>query len=210
MITTEFNSFESTKEVARNVSVYFGVSVRIVRTPSGYRIVPDELNEANLQNFAAFVYFHKDPRVELLQYVDTQRFQSRDLIWQDPETGLAWDVSRIIYGGMSSDLPKQPVHIMNRIRYGGRDNWRLPTLSELGTLSMEKLATVNATEFAPRRSFQLWANEESRYSGPEKALLDLVSKRRADQYYKEAHKDQSGGWYTESAETMLVSSGSSD
>jgi hypothetical protein len=72
---------------------------------------------------------------------------------------------------------------------------------------MEKLVMAAAGAFAPSTSLKLWACEESMYSGPEKALLDLVSQRRSDQRYIEEHKDRSGGRYTEWAETMLVSSG---
>jgi hypothetical protein len=208
MITTEFDSFESMQQVARKVSSHFHVSVTVARTQSGYRIVPDELLAENLQQFAKYVYLFgglNEAMLGLLQYVNTQHFQSSDLIWRDPETGLAWDVSRTISQG-TSDHPQARLHILNKIRYGGRDNWRLPTLMELGTLSMKKLVMTRAGAFAPSKSLKLWACEESLYSGPEKALWDLVTQRRFDQRFIEEHKDRSGGRYTESAKTMVVSS----
>jgi hypothetical protein len=83
------------KEAARKVSFHFNLSVKIARAQSGYRIVPDELQPANLRNFANSVYLFgglSEWLLELLQYVDTERFRSPDLIWRDPGTGLAWDV----------------------------------------------------------------------------------------------------------------------
>lgn len=206
MTTTEFSSFESVKKIAAEIAFSFKLSVEIMRTQSGYRIVPDELQPENLQDFAtnAYTFGLKEWLLDLLQYVDTQHFQSTDLVWHDQATGLVWDVSRTVYRDRYSEHPTAPVHIMNKIRYGGRDNWRLPTLSELKTLSMEKLTATGM--LASSNSLKLWADEESFYTGPEKALFDLVSQRRSDQRYIEEHKDRSGGRYTERAQTMLVSS----
>jgi hypothetical protein len=63
---------------------------------------------------------------------------TNDLVWQDPDTGLIWQ-RKIDDRGYEWDEAFEYAKKLNSQKFGGYDDWRLPTIDELVTLGNIKL-----------------------------------------------------------------------
>lgn len=196
--------------MARSCATNFGVVTRMKSSKIAFEVdIPDQLRISDIRKFTQIAYiFGMSPDENLLSlmaYVDRSPFSSGALAWRDPETGLAWDIARLLYGNDVSAHPASGEELMNALQYAGLSNWRLPTLDELKTISVAKLNSADATDLFSR-GLDFWSTDESLYSGPEKALLNVESRLVRHQRFIEQHRDKNsdGDGYTEAAQTMMV------
>lgn len=211
MTTLYFECFEDAKNLAKMCAWYFQVEVRMRSSKSGFEVLfesPLQINDSLTFGQHAYVFGPLNKGLlSLLHYVDKAPYVSANNAWQDPGTGLVWDIARLFYGCARTDFPRNCSTLMNALQYGGFEKWRLPSLDELRTLTIEKLSEAsppNANEWGTT----YWSSEESLHSGPEKSFLDLRSRSVGHQRYIEQDRNRRtyGDGYTESAQTILVCS----
>ncbi|MBM6447542.1 DUF1566 domain-containing protein [Pseudomonas sp. MIL9] len=136
-----------------------------------------------------------DPSIilELITYLDKYTPVSFDqlqviepehgvLAWHDNSTGLMWDAGRICNKGKSST--DNPPGMLNKIKYAGYDDWRLPTIAELKTLVTEDVSRgkhikspLSAMTLGP-----IWtkSTDDDKYAFDFSSLETLI-----DYYYKD-------------------------
>lgn len=212
MTTLVFDSFKEAQALAKCCAFRFEVEA-CVKPSNGVFVVhfPDQLRIQDVRDFTRRTYlFGMSPDMNLLSlmsYVDRSPFASVDLAWRDTGTGLAWDITRLFYGSGHSEHPAPGQELMNALQYAGLSQWRLPTLDELKTLSASQLASASPDGKTDWVS-NVWSCEESFYTGPEKAFLDIQSHTTGHQRFIEQNRDKKthGDGYTESAQTVMVCS----
>lgn len=210
MIEKVVDTFDAAKRIASIFATTLGVSVEI--RVSGNRFVvyiPESMRIPDIQHFSSMVHLLRPPdedRLALLEYVDTSEFSVSSLAWCDPDSSLSWDVSQLMHESWSTEHPCSGSVVMNAVQYAGLTGWRLPTLNELMTLTLQKLdaAGIQYSEHPGSTSF--WSSEESFYSGPEKAFFDIATQATGHQRFIEQDKNWSkrGDGYTERARTIFV------
>jgi hypothetical protein len=206
----EFNAFSEAKTLASQLAESFNISVEIINSNGKFVVQPAAVPLPNFKKFSDSIYVFGSVNYQvlsLLSHVDASCFRSTRLTWLDLESGLLWDSSRLLSGIASTVLSTDRSAVMNAVGYGGSSNWRLPTLDELSTLDLIKLDKAGIGSYRDADgSVKFWSSNESIYSGPETAFLEIVSKRRGDQRYREQNKDRQmrGDGYMETAQTIMV------
>lgn len=220
MATLAVGSFKEAQALARSCATYFFVDVRVMPSRKGFAVsFPNPLRIPQVEpNGSAAHALDRCPTRDLLPlmaYVDRSQVSSNDLAWHDRTSGLMWDVARLLYGGRDSEYPAYREEWLNALGYAGLSRWRVPTIDELRTLSIEKLGAVGVAS-PDTQNIKFWSCERSRYAGPEKAqfafeavCFDIVSQTEGHQEFRESgeqRRSSFGGHYTEYAQTMLVCS----
>jgi len=75
------------------------------------------------------------------RYVEIINFKDNIEIWEDKNTGLTWEIKSTenideIY---TYNEAKAYVENLNKINFGGIDNWEIPNINNLATLSTQEL-----------------------------------------------------------------------
>ncbi|MBS0355488.1 MAG: DUF1566 domain-containing protein [Proteobacteria bacterium] len=208
MIEKVVDTFDAAKRIASNFATTLNVSVDI--RVSGNRFVvyiPERMRIPDIKHFSRMVHLFGPPdegRLALLDYVDTSEFSLSSLAWYDPDSNLCWDVSQLLHESWSKEHPCSGSVVMNAVQYAGLSGWRLPTIKELMTLTLQKLGAAGIQY--SERSTSFWSSEESLYSGPEKAFFDIATRATGNQRFIEQDKYWSnpGDGYTERARTIFV------
>lgn len=208
MIEKVVDTFDAAKRIARNFATTLNVSVDI--RVSGNRFVvyiPENMRIPDIKLFSRMVHVFWPPdedMLALLEYVDTSEFSVSSLAWYDPDSNLCWDISQLMHESWSTEQPCSGSVVMNAVRYAGLSGWRLPTIKELMTLTLQKLGAAGIQY--SERSTCFWSSEESLYSGPEKAFFDIATRTTGHQRFIEQDKYRSkpGDGYTERARTIFV------
>ncbi|MEF3192179.1 MAG: DUF1566 domain-containing protein [Campylobacterales bacterium] len=109
-------------------------------------------------------------------------------VWQDEETGLYWQVvaPAILFDELTIKEANERVEAFNNQRYGGFDDWRMPTVGELLSLAPIKLFDYRAGT-TPREEYARWREW----------VDENESERRLGYFIKEELAGNMGpeGWY---------------
>lgn len=208
----DFPTYKEARNFAQQIAILFKAYVDVrMRDGSYIVLVKGDFTIEDPEWFrrAIYMYGPSDSEFALfLSFVDKSKYSDVSLVWCDTDTGLTWDIARIFCGKGFSDNPNGASRLMNLLGYGGCRSWRLPTIEELKTLSVEKLEFARIGRVLTRRQLAFWSSEESIYSGPEKAYFDVALMERGDQRFIENDRNRatSGDGYTEAARTLMVSS----
>lgn len=205
-----FNSFEGARFFAMNFARYFEVSIRITRLGELYCVsIPGLMRMRGVEKFVAFAYLlndlARDQLLSILDDADNSLFTSSDLVWFDSEAGLAWDRQGLLLTqSIFKHHPERGAEVMNRVKYGGLDGWRLPTLEELKTLNLLQLERINKHLLSGIGAMKFWSSE----TAYERCYFDVDTMRVDQQHYIEHDNNRVsyGDGYTKSAHTIMVSS----
>lgn len=208
-----FSTFKEAQSFAQNIAEFFQIGSFLKKSGEVFTVsTKEKAHPDKLRKFAGSVYFDRMSPAQIkshLDYAASSDLRSESLVWLDPETKLIWDSSRLLCDKEYTLFPgNESKIIMNALHYAGLANWRIPTLNELKTLSVEKIKHAGVDfKTSPGGEISFWSSDPV-YSGPEMAFLDLASMRVGYQRFREQHKDRnkSGDGYTESGQTILVSS----
>lgn len=208
-----FGTFKEAQSFAQNMAEFFTIGSFLKRSGEVFTVsTKEKAHPDRLRKFAGSFYFDRmsqDQINSVLDYVASPDLSSKSLAWFDSETKLTWDRSRLLCDKEYTLFPgDDSKRIMNALHYAGLASWRIPTLNELKTLSVEKIRCAGIDyKTSPGGEIIFWSSDPV-YSGPEMAFLDLASMRVGYQRFREQHKDRnsSGDGYTESGQTILVSS----
>lgn len=211
-----FQTFPEANATARIVSSRLNLAAVVERTTVGFMLKTNDSaapsKVADLANgWGRYLTLEEQKRV--IYFVQGEHWANTAHAWQDDETGLVWDIARLICGTGYNEYPRSGNELMNELLYGGRDDWRLPTVTELQTLTLSKLLGAGASlgDFI-KIGTNLWSCETdppkrvANGVAPDYLLVDIETKRTAVQYYREGHPDRvtSHDGYREYAQTLFV------
>ncbi|MGH1448790.1 MAG: hypothetical protein ACRBBM_05115 [Pseudomonadaceae bacterium] len=205
-----FDSFKEAKELASKVAYKFNVRTKIKFDGDLFIVsIPDDLEIHDIKDYARAAHlFGLANEVDLciLDHVNNSKYQSRELVWQDHSSQLHWDIGQVLCHSFATDRPSAYSVIMNRINYGGLSGWRLPTLEEIETLTIEKLKNSGLSLDKEHKKTRFWIHSEPNTESNQ--FYDIINKKLISQRYHEEFRNKSDpkDGYIEQANTIAVTS----
>lgn len=212
MKNKSFCSFKEAKGFASALAEHTDMAVSIKNIGNDYVISTlENMPKLDVSKFRGEMYSLGGMNEEVLsfvEYLNTDEFLSKNLAWHDLETDLVWDSARLVDGNRDTFNPSTASFLMNVLKYAGLRNWRLPTINELKTLSINKLDTAGINYRDESGNLKIWSCEYSLYGRDGNSFLDIASMQIGNQRFYEEYKNKStpSDGYLESAQTIMVTS----